>query len=194
MTADESLSETYFDGIFEGTDDAWNLASSPYERAKFDHTIAVLDDRRYDRAFEVGCAHGVLTEQLSGLCRHLLSIDISAAAIEQARRRLAGKDDVTFAKMAFPRDAPHAESFDLVVLSEVVYYWSDGDIARAADWLRDAIRPQGRLMLVHWTGETDYPQTGDEAVAKLRAALGDGVVVETAERRESYRLDLWAGR
>jgi hypothetical protein len=46
---------------------------------------------------------------------------------------------------------------------------------------------------VHWTGDTDYPQTGDAAVTKLRDRLG-GVAVERAERKDAYRLDLWSLR
>ena len=190
----DSLDADYFENIFAGDDDPWGLASSAYEDAKFARTIATLDDRRYARACEVGCAHGVLTARLAPLCDALLAVDISASALAKARTRLAECDQVTFEQMAFPRETPPVAGFDLIVLSEVVYYWNDADIARAASWIAGALGARGRVILVHWIGETDYPQTGDDAVAKLCAALGDGFVVETAERREGYRLDLWARR
>lgn len=194
MPADESLPADYFDGIFAQDDDPWSLASSAYEAAKFDHTMAVLADRAYATALEVGCAHGVLTERLAPLCANLLAIDIAAKAIDQARARCRALPQVRFARMAFPGQTPDMDGLDLALLSEVVYYWNDADIGSAADWLRLRLKAGARILLVHYTGETDYPQTGDQAVAKLYAALDDGVAVERAERRERYRLDLWVRR
>ena len=193
MTPPDSLGAGYFDGIFEADDDPWGLASSAYEDAKFARTIAALDDRRYGDAFEVGCAHGVLTARLAPLCGALFAVDISDAAIAKARSRLTDVDQVSFARMAFPGEAPR-ETYDLVVMSEVVYYWSDADIGRAADWLAHGVDVGGRLILVHWIGETDYPQTGDDAIAKLWAPLAGPFAIEIAERTADYRLDLWTRR
>jgi SAM-dependent methyltransferase len=190
----DSLDAGYFDGIFQNDDDPWGLATSAYEDAKFTRTIAALDDRRYAHAFEVGCAHGVLTERLAPLCDALLAVDISAAAIAKARVRLAAHPQAAFQRMAFPREAPSPGDFDLIMLSEVVYYWSDTDIALAAARIDQALAKQGRIILVHWIGETDYPQTGDDAVAKLWAALADSLAIETTERTDAYRLDLWTRR
>jgi SAM-dependent methyltransferase len=190
----DSLDADYFDDIFRSDDDPWGLASSAYEDAKFARTIAALDDRRYARAFEVGCAHGVLSARLAPLCDALLAIDISAAAIAKARNRLAACPQVALERMAFPREVPSSPGYDLIVLSEVVYYWSDADIARAATWIAQGLAERGRIILVHWIGETDYPQTGDDAVAKLWAPLADSFAVETAARTDQYRLDLWTQR
>ena len=93
--------------------------------------------------------------------------------------------------MAFPQETPDAEVFDLVVLSEVAYYWGLVDLDRASEWLRDRVASGGRIILVHYTGETDYPQSGDEAVETLWSVLSSDFDVELAERREKYRLDLW---
>ena len=72
--------------------------------------------------------------------------------------------------MVFPGQTPDG-SFDLIVLSEVVYYWSSADIATAAAWISQRLEAGGDLLLVHWIGETDYPQTGDGAVEQLRQGL-----------------------
>ncbi|KQT35247.1 NodS family protein [Sphingomonas sp. Leaf412] len=194
MTGDRSLDAAYFDGIFASTDDPWSLARSDYEAAKFAHTIRVLDDRRYATALEVGCAHGVLTDRVAPLCRDLLAIDIAAAAVAAARRRCAAHPQVRFRRMAFPGETPPGAAFDLVLLSEVAYYWSDADLATAASWLTGHVAPGGTVLLVHYTGETDYPQTGDGATDMLRALLGDAISVAHAERAEWYRLDRWTRR
>jgi hypothetical protein len=81
--------------------------------------------------------------------------------------------------------------FDLIVLSEVVYYWDDADLVRAAHMIRSQARNGGHILLVHWLGETDYPKSGDDAVESLHRLIRDRVVIEKAERTADYRLDLW---
>ncbi|WP_395395925.1 SAM-dependent methyltransferase (plasmid) [Novosphingobium sp. BL-8A] len=189
-----SLDAQYFDDIFGSDDDPWDLASSAYEAAKFAHTHDVLADRRYARALEIGCAHGVLTGYLAPLCDSLLAVDISAKALAQARARLGDQPGVRLARMAFPQEAPEAKDFDLVVLSEVTYYWDLADLDRAGKWLRDHVVRGGRIILVHYTAQTDYPQSGDAAVETLWFDMAQKFDVELAERRDTYRLDLWTRR
>ncbi|MBW4332215.1 nodulation S family protein [Stakelama sp. CBK3Z-3] len=192
--SEKSLDADYFDRIFASDDDPWDLASSDYERAKFDRTIAALGDRQYRSAIEVGCAHGVLTQRLFSLCETLIALDISAEALDQARERLGSPRGLTFQRMAFPREAPGANGFELALLSEVAYYWSVADLGRAAQWLSAHVEPGGHILLVHYIGETDYPQSGDAAVLHLKNALRDVVAEEKSERHVRYRLDLWRRR
>ena len=190
MTGARSLGADYFEGIFASDADPWDLATSEYERRKFDRTIKALDDRRYASGLEIGCAHGVLTQRLHRLCDQLLAIDISQTALAFAQQRLGTQPGLEFAQMGFPADAPRG-LFDLCVMSEVAYYWDASDLARAALWLADHLSPGGRVVLVHYTGETDYPCTADEAVGALQQGTSGQFTPCLAERHESYRLDLW---
>ncbi|KPH66708.1 MULTISPECIES: SAM-dependent methyltransferase [Novosphingobium] len=188
-----SLGRDYFESMFQGDEDPWGLESSPYEQAKYNHTLSALAGRVYAQGLEVGCAKGVLTSRLAMQCGSLLAIDVSGTALIAASARCAPYGHVAFAEMAFPHQAP-VHAFDLVVLSEVVYYWEDRDIRRSAEWIRLHLEIGGDLLLVHWTGETDYPQSGDDAVAKLQDALPAAMDVIAAERCPNYRLDLWRRR
>lgn len=185
-----TMDPAYFEGMFRDTDDPWDLDTSPYEQAKFAESIAALSGRNYSSGFEVGCARGALTVKLAEHCATLLSIDVSETALGAARRRAAHFDHVDFARMAFPGETP-ADRFDLVALSEVAYYWDDADLNRTADWLAAHLVPGGDLLLVHFTGETDYPQSGDDAVGKLSELLGRAITVIVSDSRPRYRLDLW---
>lgn len=190
MNAPRSLGADYFEGIFTSDEDPWDLASSDYERRKFERTIAVLQDRRYSAALEMGCAHGVLTERLQGLCDHLTAIDISETALCRAKERLTDHPQVQFSVMAFPHQAPPG-TFDLCVLSEVAYYWDPDDLALAGRWMAEHLASGGRALLVHYTGATDYPCTADEAVRALDQATAGCFARCLAERHDLYRLDLW---
>jgi SAM-dependent methyltransferase len=185
-----SLSAEYFEDLYKNDPDPWKFETSKYERDKYAATIAALGSKRSQCALEVGCANGVLTQALAEHCETLLAIDVSPTALRQARARCANLPHVTFLLAGIPQD-PISGAFDLIVLSEVAYYWDTDDAERAAEIVRSHRQPGGRVLLVHWLGETDYPASGDEAVQRLHRSLGDAIRVEQESRTSKYRLDLW---
>ena len=194
MRPDRTLPPDYFESMFQRDDDPWGLESRVYEANKFDRTVEALADRRYLNAFEIGCAGGSLTQRLARSCAALMAIDVSQTALKRARKRCATLPNVSFEQMKFPQSTPTLTALDLIILSEVAYYWDDADLRRAADWMGQALAPGGDIVLVHWTGETDYPQTGDGAVQALRSAFGETIETVSTRREPEYRLDLWRMR
>lgn len=184
-----SLGATYFDALYGADPDPWSFASSDYERAKYAATLAALPRHRYRNAFEVGCSIGVLTAALAGRCDRLLAVDIADAPLAAARRRCADQPHVRFARQAVPGQWPD-ETFDLMVLSEVVYYLAAADVERLCTRLVDSLEPGGHLVLVHWLGETDYPLSGDEAAERVMSRMAPLASVLLQRRTEAYRLDL----
>ncbi|NML66195.1 methyltransferase domain-containing protein [Hymenobacter sp. RP-2-7] len=188
----DSLPPNYFDDVYRASNDPWAFTSSPYERAKYADTLAALPRPHYPRAFEIGCSIGVLTAQLAPRCGHLLSVDVSEAALTQARQRCASLPQVEIRRLQVPNEFP-AGQFDLILLSEVGYYWSRPDLTRAADQLLAALGPGGQLLLVHWTPFVpDYPQTGDEVHAFFLEKTRPGGPLRHlhGHRADNYRLDL----
>ena len=190
MRKSRSLDAGYFDGLYADKPDPWDFESSAYEAAKYDATIAALGDERAARALEVGCSIGILTRRLAPLCDRLVATEVARVALEQAEGRCADLHNIEF-RLVKGADEGFDGAYDLIVLSEVVYYWDDADLDRVAEGVRRALAPGGRILLVHYTLETDYPKSGDEAVAALRDRLGDVVSEELTRRAEAYRLDLW---
>ena len=150
MTNKTSLGADYFDRVYAANEDPWQFATSPYERDKYAATLAALPNEHYESGFEIGCSIGVLTQQLATRCGQLLSVDISETALRQARQRLGGAAQVRIENRAVPATFPD-ETFDLIVLSEVGYYWSMDDLLTARQLIIDHLRPGGHLLLVHWT-------------------------------------------
>ncbi|USI74895.1 class I SAM-dependent DNA methyltransferase [Sphingomonas morindae] len=192
MRREQSIDSGWFEALYREQGDPWQFETSAYEHDKYAHTLAVLPPR-LGSVLEVGCAIGVLTQRLAPRCDRLLGVDVSETALAAARRRCAALPQVTLEARRLP-EAPPPGAFDAILLSEVLYYWDAADLARMADYIGAALRPDGLLLLVHWTGETDYPQSGDEAVTALHRRLGPRIAVLRQERRERYRLDLWRRR
>ena len=189
MSPDASLPASYFNALYARDPDPWGFRTRDYERAKYDDTVAALDSRRFRKAVEVGCSIGELTARLGPSCDALLGVDIAEAALEQARDRNAASPHISFARMTLPDEQPQGR-FDLIVLSEVLYYFGRPDLGRVAAWVAGALEPGSVALLVHWLGETpDYPLSGDQAVDAFVEATAPGLTTDRRWRRELYRLD-----
>ncbi len=192
--AAQSLPPGYFEQLYADAADPWGFATSPYERAKYDATLAALPRPRYARALEVGCSIGVLTHDLAQRCESLLAVDAARAPLAAAQARCAGQPGVEFQCLRMPGDWPEGAGFDLILLSEVIYYLDAADVVRLAERVGTSLAPDGDVLLVHWTGETDYPLSGDEAAERFIAATAPFALVTWQSRAERYRLDLLRGR
>jgi SAM-dependent methyltransferase len=149
-----------------------------------------LPNDRYASGLEIGCSIGVLTELLARRCDRLLAVDTSLRPLIRAEQRLTGQDHVRFRQMEVPSSFP-GERFDLIVLSEVGYYWGYGDLERAIDCIENGMNPGATLILVHYTPYVpDYPLTGDEVHEAFSRQLLSCYHVR-GERTERYRLDVW---
>lgn len=189
----ESLQPEYFENIYAQADDPWGFATREYELHKYLDTLMHLPRPRYRAAFEPGCSIGVLSGMLAPRVDKLLSVDVSEKALEKARQRNVGKENIEFKYMQFPSEKPEG-TFDLVLLSEVAYYWGNEEFDQARDEVMQLLEPGGDLMLVHWTPFVDdYPLTGDEVHERfIRFSQENGALHHLEGKREtSYRMDVF---
>jgi SAM-dependent methyltransferase len=190
---EQSWSPETFDRLYAADPDPWRFATSQYEREKYAATLAALGNRRFAAAFEVGCSIGVFTCLLAPRCETLLAVDVAETALAAARRRGAGLPSVRIERLRIPDEWPEG-AFDLIVLSEVLYFLGSTDIARTAQCVAAALRPGGLALLVNWTGPTDTPCTGDEAAALFIAAAAPDLRSLRNVTGATYRLDLLSQR
>jgi hypothetical protein len=91
--------------------------------------------------------------------------------------------------MRIPAEWP-ASSFDLILLSEVLYFLSPADIRVTAQKTLRSLSSRGKVLLVNWLGETDYPCGGEEACNIFIAAVTNDLRIIEERRNSDYRLDL----
>jgi cyclopropane fatty-acyl-phospholipid synthase-like methyltransferase len=185
----QTLRPEYFDALYTADPDPWKFAASPYERGKYEITLDAMPKPRYRSALEVGCSIGVLTRSLASRCDTLVAIDAAQTPLLEARRRCADLRGVRFAHMFVPDQWPDG-AFELILLSEVVYYLSRDDVGRLAAKVTNSLANGGSVILVHWTGLTNYPLSGDEAAALFIERIGPACVVDRADRYAEFRLDV----
>jgi SAM-dependent methyltransferase len=158
-----TLDPGYFTERYADSPDPYGLADRWYEARKYALTVALLPRQRYGAAFEPGCSIGVLTAKLAPRCEALLACDAIGSAVTSAQARTANLPGVRVERRAIPRDWPPGE-FDLIVFSEILYYFGDADLGQVLRLGTGALRPDGHLLAVHWRHPApDHPRTGDEA-------------------------------
>jgi len=182
-----SRDKAHFQRIYAASDDPWNFRTSAYEREKYAATLAALPARRFARGLEVGCSIGELTALISPLCNSLLGVDIVAEAVFAARLRWAEMAHVQFSQICVPGAWPSG-SFDMVMLSEVLYFLSSSDICHLAERICESLAPNAVVLLVNWLGATDDPVTAHTA-AQAFIDAAPGLHVDLQQNYTKYRID-----
>jgi len=165
----ETLGAAYFDGMYAAATDPWGFSERWYERRKHAISLAMLPRERYQAAFEPGCSIGVFTRMLAPRCGALLACDLAAAAVRAAAARTADLPQVRVEQRDIPGQWP-SERFDLIVLSEILYYFGDHDLEQVLKQAAVSLELDGTLLAVHWRHPVaEYPRSGD-AVHRVLAA------------------------
>ena len=184
-----SVPSAYFDSIYARDPDPWGYATEPYERAKYAATLAALPRGRFRAGFEIGCSIGILTRSLAARCDRLLAADCSESSLALARNNGRDLRGVRFSRLRVPGEWPRGR-FDLVVMSEVLYYLSRREVSRVVRQILHNLRPGGVVVLVHWLGDTAAAQTGDQAAAQFLREARQRLRVVRRKRNSRYRLDV----
>ncbi|GIF20118.1 SAM-dependent methyltransferase [Actinoplanes tereljensis] len=163
---------SYFEQMYAADPDPWSFETRWYDARKHTLTVDALPRRRYRSGFEPGCSTGMLTARLAGRCDRLLAVDAVASAVATAAGRVAGQPHVEVRTGRMPHEWPDG-TFDLIVLSELGYYFADADLATLLDRAVASLDPDGDLVAVHWRWPVEeHARSGDEVHAAIAALPG----------------------
>lgn len=220
-----SYSESYFDTLYSGSSDPWQYQTRWYEQRKRDMCLAVLPQAHYSNAIELGCGNGVFSALLAQRCQTLLSIDGNNKAVQMARQRLIDTPHAKVIQGIIPDvlltltemlqqanpslDLPNRVStntppFDLIIISEILYYLSPEDIDTVIDWIQHNLAEGGSLLCCHWRYPIEgFAMTGETVHERFYQAFNRASDVNTANTKlmtftqqsqtvdSDFLLDVW---
>ncbi|WP_263357264.1 nodulation S family protein [Acidicapsa ligni] len=175
--------------MYRHNDDPWQFASSAYELGRYDAIMDALGRRQYRMAFEPGCSIGVLTERLAMQCDCVVASDLSPTAVRIAKERCSHLAHVRILCAPVTEDL-RVDDIDLLVLSEIGYYFDREQWRIVAQGLIENVSTSGTILASHWLGHSDdHLQSGDSVHEMLLTI--DGLALDQSERHPGFRLDRW---
>lgn len=189
-----------FEAAYARSADPWASAALGYryQRLKYDKLMALLPRGRFARVLDLGCGLGLLTQKLAKRSGHVLGLDISTAAVERARGRAAKLDNLQF-EQGDIMDLPTSLDgrFDLVVVSDVIYYLSLLDdllLGNLAVRIANLLSPGGVCLLAnHFFFVADPASRQSRAIHRAFAACPRFAVI-SEHRRAFFLASLFSGR
>ncbi len=170
--------------LYDTTDDPWHFRTSTYEQIRFGATVASLEGRHYAQLLEIGCGNGELARQLHSSTHRYVGVDASLVALEAAKRAVPHAE---FEERFLPCDLPNGQ-FELIVLSEVLYFLDRAGLASLAGQIRHRW-PMAQLLCVNYLGPSGNELQGKEAFAHFMQALGSHYRHESVLMDENFRID-----
>ena len=183
---------SHFEDVHAASGDPWGVDVLWYEERKRAVTAAVLPRRRFDHLLELGCSVGALTETLATRSDRLLAVDASEAAVRRARERLVGSPGVSVQRRVLPEEWP-AGRFDAVVMSEIGYFLSPGQLDEVIERTAGCLTEQGVLVACHWRHPVrGWPLDGPAVHRRLAERLpGLGLSRLAGYQERDFRIDLY---
>lgn len=184
----------YFDALYANNADPWCYQTRWYEQRKRAISIAVLPQSCYSTAIELGCGNGIFSEQLSQRCSQLLCLDGNSQAVNLAQQRLKNLSHICVKQAKLPQELPH-QNFDLIVISEILYYLNQNEIQTVIEWVRTTLKPYGTLLCCHWRYPIGgFEQTGETVHRLLQATFDHSSSEFLSQVRlhdADFVLDVW---
>lgn len=137
-----------FENKFRANIDPWNYTHSRFERAKRDVLLRACGPSKHGRVLELGCAIGETSRGLHRLALRLLAVDASPTALREAARRTPRNRRIRFKRAILPSQMPRGP-FDLIVVSELIYYLRPHCLDPLADRIHAALAPGGTTIILN---------------------------------------------
>ena len=144
-----------FNLLYQATRDPYGamLPYYRYQSLKYERLLALLPDRRYASALDIGCGLGILTRQLAARSDTVLGVDFSDVAVDQASSLSLALPSVRYHQAdILELDRKVTGRYELVVLADVLYYLSplsDAVLKSIREMVSDVVAPGGTLLLVN---------------------------------------------
>lgn len=138
-----------FERLYLETPDPWNYYFSPYERQKYERTLACALNWRSASAsaLEIGCSVGVFSHLLAGHFDKVTAIDVSKEALGAAANYNHEQKNICFLHGSL-QSVHLVGRYDVIFCAEVLYYIAERDIPKVCRQLDQHLAADGIILLV----------------------------------------------
>ncbi|WP_044530855.1 SAM-dependent methyltransferase [Herbaspirillum sp. B65] len=159
MTTGPTSASGHFDELYAASTDPWDTGTSWYEQRKRAIVQAMLPRQHCGVIFEPGCGSGELTLQLAARCQTLIASDFCEEAVRITRQKTAHLPHVQVRLQVLPEQWPvpaqDVPPFELIVFSELCYYFDAPQMAQMVALAVGGLAPEGHLLACHWKKDFD---------------------------------------
>ena len=179
-----------FEKMYRHCPDPWHQdAQQPLAE---DIALLLLNQHRYEKALDIGCGKGRFSNRLKAKTgSSLTALDISPTAIRTARSRYP---DIEFLVATAPPLQFPAESFDLVVSAELLWYVLP-ELSELLAEIKRVLKPGGHYLLIQQFYKSkeqkygeDIMQTSDDLLRMLPFQLVHHVEVDRLSNHKFVAL------
>lgn len=181
--------QAHFEQLYEADADPYGLRTRWYEERKRALLLASLPRRRFRHCYEPGCGNGELTAELATRCDAVLAADFSAQVLRIARARTAMLPQVRVVQQALPNQWPVEELFDLIVLSELLYFLPLAAVRAVARRCARSLAADGVLVACDW--RPDFAGRACDTAAAHAELDGLGLQRAVAHEEDDFSLRVW---
>ncbi|VAX17957.1 hypothetical protein MNBD_NITROSPINAE02-513 [hydrothermal vent metagenome] len=154
LTENRLFVRLYFNWRYRGAD-PYEVTTHADERDKYKKIVGALGVKeKFDNILEIGCGEGHLTQMIAHKGARVLAIDISDFAIGRAKKNVAGFKHAE-AKRIDIITADMDETFELVLCSEVLFYFEPDQLDGVVKKIKGLIKPGGYAALIHTLVKSD---------------------------------------
>lgn len=187
----EAWSAEAFEHRYQQQPDPWDFRTSPYEQGRYRAIVDALDRPRYRFAYEPACSVGELTCRLARVCDRVRAVDVSPTAVAAACERCADLPGVEVEVASVADD--DIPPVDLVVFSELGYYFDEGELDVTIDRLVSSMEPGGCLVACHWLGHSEDHRLHGTTVHQHLSGHPT-LLPRLHQDHEGFVLDTWMRR
>lgn len=148
LTQNRFFVRMYFNWRYRSPD-PYKVSASDYEREKMERVMAALGfEKRFGSILEIGCGEGNMTARLASISGRTLATDISDMAVRRTRETTSSFLNVETQRLDLLSDEPPGQ-FDLVVASEVLYYFDKDQLPTVLERITSCVKKGGSVALIH---------------------------------------------
>ncbi|MDO7842881.1 class I SAM-dependent methyltransferase [Sphingomonas immobilis] len=143
-----------FDRKFASDDDPWCTFSDRAEARKRRAILHGVGEGPIGRVLELAAGNGSNSVALAKVARRLDATEGTQNGTDLVKRAVGDMPRVQVRRLVLPGRFPR-QTYDTIVVAEVLYYLTKTDMTRVARDVTRALRPGGRLILAHH--RVDFP-------------------------------------